>query len=209
MIFLCPAKVLINFKYSGCLKRLNLPINLMRMRKLNMDELNRVSVEQFNCLEKLPVICVLDNIRSQHNIGSIFRTSDAFRIREIFLCGITATPPNREINKSALGATESVKWQYFSETTAAIGHLKAAGYKIVAVEQAVGSIALEDYIADASENIALIFGNEVNGVSYDVMEMVDACIEIPQFGTKHSFNVSVTAAIVLYQFYTKHKKNLV
>lgn len=209
MIFLCPAKVLINFKYSGCLKRLNLPFNLMRMRKLNMDELNRVSVEQFNYLEKLPVICVLDNIRSQHNIGSIFRTSDAFRIREMLLCGITATPPNREINKSALGATESVKWQYFSETTAAIGHLKAAGYKIVAVEQAVGSIALEDYIADASENIALIFGNEVNGVSDDVMEMVDACIEIPQFGTKHSFNVSVTAAIVLYQFYTKHKKNLV
>ncbi len=181
----------------------------MRMRKLNMDELNRVSVEQFNYLEKLPVICVLDNIRSQHNIGSIFRTSDAFRIREMLLCGITATPPNREINKSALGATESVKWQYFSETTAAISQLKEAGYKIIAVEQAVGSIALEDYIADASENIALIFGNEVNGVSDDVMEMVDACIEIPQFGTKHSFNVSVTAAIVLYQFYTKHKNNLV
>ncbi len=180
----------------------------MGMRKLSMDELNRVSVEKFNQLEKLPVICVLDNIRSQHNIGSIFRTSDAFRIKELYLCGITATPPNREINKSALGATESVKWQYFSETNEAIVQLKQAGYKIIAIEQAVGSTALEDYILEVSENIALVFGNEVNGVSDNVMDMVDACIEIPQFGTKHSFNVSVTAAIVLYQIYTKHKEYL-
>ena len=178
------------------------------MRKLSMDELNRVSIEKFNQLEKLPVICVLDNIRSQHNIGSIFRTSDAFRIKELYLCGITATPPNREINKSALGATESVKWQYFSETNEAIVQLKQAGYRIIAIEQAVGSIALEDYIPEVSENIALVFGNEVNGVSEDVMEMVDSCIEIPQFGTKHSFNVSVTAAIVLYQIYTNHKEYL-
>ena len=174
-----------------------------------MDELNRVSVEKFNQLEKLPVICVLDNIRSQHNIGSIFRTSDAFRIKELYLCGITATPPNREINKSALGATESVKWQYFSETSEAIEKLKQAGYKIIAIEQAIASLALEDYIPDVSENIALVFGNEVSGVSEEVMEMVDACIEIPQFGTKHSFNVSVTAAIVLYQIYTKYKEYLV
>jgi len=181
----------------------------MGMRKLSMDELNRVSVEKFNQLEKLPVICVLDNIRSQHNIGSIFRTSDAFRIKELYLCGITATPPNREINKSALGATESVTWQYFSETNEAIEKLKQAGYKIIAIEQAMESLDLEDYIPDVSENIALVFGNEVNGVSEEVMEMVDACIEIPQFGTKHSFNVSVTAAIVLYQIYTKYKKYLV
>jgi 23S rRNA (guanosine2251-2'-O)-methyltransferase len=179
------------------------------MRKLSMDELNRVSVEKFTQLEKLPVICILDNIRSQHNIGSIFRTSDAFRIQELYLCGITATPPNREINKSALGATESVKWQYFTNTREAVDQLKEAGYKIIAVEQAVGSINLEDYIPDTSRKIALVFGNEVTGVSDDVIDLVDTCIEIPQFGTKHSFNVSVTAAIVLYQFYTSLKKNLV
>lgn len=179
------------------------------MRKLSMDELNRVSVEKFILLEKLPVICVLDNVRSQHNVGSIFRTSDAFRIEELYLCGITATPPNREINKSALGATESVKWQYFAETSAAIDQLKSDGYKIVAIEQAVESVPLEDFIPNATDKIALVFGNEVTGVSENVMEMVDTCIEIPQFGTKHSFNVSVTAAIVLYQFYTRLKKFLV
>jgi len=173
-----------------------------------MDELNRVSVEKFNQLDKLPVICILDNIRSQHNIGSIFRTSDAFRIRELYLCGITATPPNREINKSALGATESVKWQYFANTCTAVEQLKKSGYKIIAVEQAVGSIVLEDYIPEVSENVALVFGNELTGVSDDVMDMVDTCIEIPQFGTKHSFNVSVSAAIVLYQFYINLKKYL-
>jgi 23S rRNA (guanosine2251-2'-O)-methyltransferase len=179
------------------------------MRKLNMDELNRVSVEKFNQLDKLPIICILDNIRSQHNIGSIFRTSDAFRIKELYLCGITATPPNREINKSALGATESVKWQYFTNTCLAVDHLKKAGYKIIAIEQAVGSINLEDYVPDVSHKLALVFGNEVTGVSDEVMDMVDICVEIPQFGTKHSFNVSVSAAIVLYQIYTRLKKFLV
>lgn len=178
------------------------------MRKLNMDELNRVSVEKFNQLDKLPLICILDNVRSQHNIGSIFRTSDAFRIEEIYLCGITATPPNREINKSALGATESVKWQYFADTSTAVDQLKNAGYKIIAIEQAVGSIILEDYSPVITDKTALIFGNEVAGVSDSVMDKVDTCIEIPQFGTKHSFNVSVTAAIVLYQFYTCLKKHL-
>jgi 23S rRNA (guanosine2251-2'-O)-methyltransferase len=176
------------------------------MRKLNMDELNRLSVEKFNELDKLPVICILDNIRSQHNIGSIFRTSDAFRIKELYLCGITATPPNREISKSALGATESVKWQYFAETSMAVDQLREQGYKIIAVEQAVGSIILEEFEPDASSPVALIFGNEVSGVSDNVMEMVDGCIEIPQFGTKHSFNVSVTAALVLYHFHLKLKK---
>ncbi len=175
------------------------------MRKLSMDELNRLSVEKFNEIEKLPVICILDNIRSQHNIGSIFRTSDAFRIKELYLCGITATPPNREISKSALGATESVKWQYFAETSFAVDQLRERGYQIIAVEQAVGSIILEDFEPDSEIPYALVFGNEVAGVSDEVMRKVDACIEIPQFGTKHSFNVSVTAAIVLYQFYIKHK----
>ncbi len=179
------------------------------MRKLSMEELNRISIEKFIHLDKLPVICILDNVRSQHNIGSIFRTSDAFRIKELYLCGITATPPNREINKSALGATESVKWHYFADACDAINQLKDAGYKIIAVEQATESIALEDYIPDLSENIALVFGNEVTGVSDKVIHMVDACIEIPQFGTKHSFNVSVTAAIVLYQFYIALKENLI
>jgi 23S rRNA (guanosine2251-2'-O)-methyltransferase len=178
------------------------------MRKLSMDELNRVSVDKFNKLEKLPVICVLDNIRSQHNIGSIFRTSDAFRIKELYLCGITATPPNREINKSALGATESVQWQYFNETCEAVNTLKHTGYKILAVEQAVGSVHLEEYVPETSDNLALVFGNEVTGVSDSVMAMVDGCIEIPQFGTKHSFNVSVTAAIVLYHFYQIYKRIL-
>jgi len=173
-----------------------------------MDELNRVSVEKFNELDKLPVICVLDNVRSQHNIGSIFRTSDAFRIEELYLCGITATPPNREINKSALGATESVKWQYFADTSLAVEKLKNAGYKVIAIEQALNSIILEDYVPEISEKIALVFGNEVAGVSEAVMEMVDSCVEIPQFGTKHSFNVSVTAAIVLYHFYTRLKNCL-
>ena len=178
------------------------------MRKLTMSELNRVSVEKLEELVKLPVICVLDNVRSQHNIGSIFRTSDAFRIEEVYLCGITATPPNREINKSALGATESVKWQYFNDTCLAVAQLKKAGYKVIAIEQAVNSIVLEDYLPQASEKTALVFGNEVIGVSESVMEIVDACVEIPQFGTKHSFNVSVTAAIVMYHFYTRLKKSL-
>jgi 23S rRNA (guanosine2251-2'-O)-methyltransferase len=178
------------------------------MRKLNMDELKRVSVEKYNELGKLPVICVLDNVRSQHNIGSIFRTSDAFRIEELYLCGITATPPNREINKSALGATESVKWQYFADTSMAVEKLKNAGYKVIAIEQALNSVDLEEYTPGFSEKTALVFGNEVDGVSENVMEMVDACVEIPQFGTKHSFNVSVTAAIVLYHFYTRLKNCL-
>lgn len=172
-----------------------------------MNELNRISADELKELSKLPLVCVLDNIRSQHNIGSIFRTADAFRISELYLCGITATPPNREINKSALGATESVKWQYFETTAKAILQLKELGYKIIAIEQAEGSVILEDYCCDISDKTALVFGNEVAGVSDEVMDIVDACIEIPQFGTKHSFNVSVTAAIVMYHFHImlKHK----
>jgi len=176
------------------------------MRKLGIEELNRVSVENFRQLEKIPVVCVLDNIRSQHNIGSIFRTADAFRVTALFLCGITATPPSREINKSALGATESVSWTYYENTLHAIEQLRQEGYVLIAVEQAVGSQNLEDLQTVEGARIALIFGNEVEGVSNEVMQNVDSCIEIPQFGTKHSFNVSVTFGIVLYNIFNKISK---
>lgn len=176
------------------------------MRKLGIEELNRVSVENFRQLEKIPVVCVLDNIRSQHNIGSIFRTADAFRVTALFLCGITATPPSREINKSALGATESVSWTYYDTTLLAIEQLKIEGYTLIAVEQAVGSQNLLDLQPAEGAKIALIFGNEVEGVSNEVMQKVDSCIEIPQFGTKHSFNVSVTFGIVMYYVFNKISK---
>jgi len=166
-----------------------------------MEELNRVSVEQFKDMDKLPLVCVLDNIRSQHNIGSVFRTADAFRIEKLLLCGITATPPNREINKTALGATESMEWSYYPVVTDAIMELKSNGYLIVAVEQAVDSIPLQYFKPEPGDRIALVFGNEVNGVSEEVMALADACIEIPQFGTKHSLNVSITAGIVLWSVF--------
>lgn len=178
------------------------------MRKLQMHELNRLSPSQLQSLPRLPVVCVLDNIRSQHNIGSVFRTSDAFRINKLVLCGITATPPNREIHKAALGATESVEWQYESKTIDAINALKSEGYCIVAIEQAEGSIDLADFEIDANAKVAFVFGNEVNGVDDEVMNEVDYCVEIPQFGTKHSFNVSVTAGIVLYNAFQSLKKHI-
>jgi len=173
------------------------------MRKLKMEELNRVNVDQFRHQEKLPIVCVLDNIRSQHNIGSIFRTADAFNVSKLLLCGITATPPHREINKTALGATESVEWTYYESIETAMDGLKAEGYQIVAVEQAEGSIPLDHFIPEKGGKFALVFGNEVMGVSDQTMELVDACIEIPQFGTKHSLNVSVTAGIVLWTIFMK------
>lgn len=160
--------------------------------------MNRVTVPEFKGLRKLPIVCILDNIRSQHNIGSVFRTADAFLINKIILCGITATPPNREIQKTALGATESIEWSYYPDVADAIRELKASGYRIIAIEQAEGSIPLEQYRPDPGIAIALVFGNEVNGVSEEVMEDIDACIEIPQFGTKHSLNVSIAAGIVLW-----------
>jgi len=173
------------------------------MRKLKMDELNRVGIEQFRKQEKLPIVVVLDNIRSQHNIGSLFRTADAFNASKLLLCGITATPPHREINKTALGATESVEWKYHESIVAALTELKSEGYQIVAVEQAVGSIPLHCFRPEKGEKLALVFGNEVMGVSDQAMEAVDACVEIPQFGTKHSLNVSVTAGIVLWTFFMR------
>jgi 23S rRNA (guanosine2251-2'-O)-methyltransferase len=169
------------------------------MRKLHNDELNRLSTNEFKNSEKLPVYIVLDNIRSQHNIGSVFRTTDAFLLEGIYLCGITATPPHREIHKTALGATESVDWRYFPETREAITELKARGYRIYAIEQAENSIPLNMFELPADPKIALVFGNEINGVEEAIMEMVDDCIEIPQFGTKHSLNVAVSAGIVIWE----------
>jgi tRNA G18 (ribose-2'-O)-methylase SpoU len=169
------------------------------MRKLLNKELNRLSAEAFKDADKLPVVIVLDNVRSQHNIGSVFRTSDAFRMEAIHLCGITATPPHREIHKTALGATDTVDWKYFDTTKHSIDFLKANSYKVYAIEQAVGSISLEDFKINPAEKIALIFGNEVEGVSEEIMLEVDGCIEIPQYGTKHSLNISVSAGIVIWE----------
>ncbi|GAB2981539.1 RNA methyltransferase [Mucilaginibacter puniceus] len=173
------------------------------MRKLKLDELNRASVTEFKNQDKLPVTVVLDNIRSMHNIGSIFRTSDGFAVEQIYLCGITAQPPHREIEKTALGATQSVNWTYFETPLKAIEHLRNDGYQIIAIEQAENSVMLNKFIPSVNQKYALVFGNEVNGVSDEVMQQIDTCIEIPQFGTKHSFNVVVSAGIVLWDFYAK------
>jgi tRNA G18 (ribose-2'-O)-methylase SpoU len=180
----------------------------MFMRKLLNSELNRLDQNGFKASDKICVTVVLDNIRSQHNIGSVFRSADAFRIEDIYLCGITATPPNREMQKTALGATETVSWQYYKDTILAIEHLRKLGYSILVIEQAVNSIALESFNPLPNKKIALIFGNEVNGVDEDIVRMADACIEIPQFGTKHSLNISVTAGIVLWHTFQKFKSNI-
>jgi len=169
------------------------------MRKLLNRELERKTVMEFRESEKSPIIIVLDNVRSQSNIGSIFRTADAFLTRAIYLCGITATPPHRDIQKTALGATESVVWKYYPGTSEAIGDLKAAGYKIIGIEQTEGSIELQNMRLEEGELYALIFGNEVNGVDQDILDKCDLCIEIPQFGTKHSFNIAISAGIVLWE----------
>ena len=173
------------------------------MRKLKLDELNRATIDEFKVQDKLPVAVVLDNVRSMHNIGSIFRTSDGFAVEQVCLCGITAQPPHREIEKTALGATQSVSWTYFATPLEAVAKLRAEGYKIIAIEQAENSIMLNTFTPGANEKYALIFGNEVNGVSDEVMQQIDACIEIPQFGTKHSFNIVVSAGIVLWDFFSK------
>jgi 23S rRNA (guanosine2251-2'-O)-methyltransferase len=173
------------------------------MQKLKLDELNRVSVAEFKESEKLPLVVVLDNVRSMHNIGSIFRTADGFAIEQIYLCGITAQPPHREIEKTALGATQSVNWKHFATTLDAVESLRNDGYEIIAIEQAAGSTMLHTYQPDANKKFALIFGNEVNGVDEEVMTKIDECIEIPQFGTKHSFNITISAGIVLWDFFAK------
>lgn len=175
------------------------------MRKLKTAELGRVGIEDFKKQDKLPLVVVLDNVRSMHNIGSIFRTSDGFAIEGIYLCGITARPPHREIEKTALGATQSIDWIYSPDITETINELKEEGYTIIAIEQAVDSVMLNDFKPISSLKYALIFGNEVNGVSNEAMQLIDNCIEIPQFGTKHSFNIVVSAGIVLWDFFAKLK----
>lgn len=173
------------------------------MRKLKLSELNRISVEEFKHSPKTPIIIVLDNIRSLHNIGSVFRTADAFRLESLYLCGITGTPPNKEIHKSALGATESVDWKYFENILDAINILKENNYNIIVVEQVEGSIGLEELSFQPSEKIALIFGNEINGVDEKLISLANKCIEIPQFGTKHSLNISVSVGIVVWELFSK------
>lgn len=168
------------------------------MRKLNMDELNRKSVQEFKEANKNRVIAVLDNIRSMHNVGSVFRTADAFLIEAIFLCGYTPQPPHRDINKTALGATETVDWIAFDSTLGAVKELKERGYLVYAIEQTENSIPLQKFEPQNIEKLALVFGNEVTGVDDEVLKQVDGSIEIPQLGMKHSLNISVAAGIVLW-----------
>ncbi len=173
-----------------------------------MDELKRLSAEEFIISEKMPVTVVLDNIRSQNNIGSVFRTSDAFWVESIHLCGITATPPHREIQQTALGATDSVKWEYFADTEISIKKLKDLGYHIIVIEQTDESVLLTDYEYDKSQKVAIVFGNEVNGVQQKIVDIADKCIEIPQMGTKHSLNVSVSAGIIIWSLFKAMSGNL-
>ena len=173
------------------------------MSKLKLDDLKRATVEEFKKQDKLPVTVILDSVRSMHNVGSIFRTADGFAVEKIILCGITARPPHREIEKTALGATSSIDWLYVENIAEAILALKQDGYQIIAIEQASNSQMLNSFLPDKDQKFALIFGNEVNGISDEAMKMSDMCIEIPQFGTKHSFNIVVSAGIVLWDFYNK------
>ena len=173
------------------------------MEKLSLEKLNRISVEEFKQAEKTPIIVVLDNVRSALNVGSVFRTCDAFRIERIVLCGITATPPNNEIRKTAIGAEQSVEWTYAKDSVAAVNDLKAQGYTIIAVEQAAESVQIQDFSPTGIAKAALVFGNEVKGVDDGIMDICDICLEIPQFGTKHSLNVSVSAGIAIWEVFKK------
>jgi tRNA G18 (ribose-2'-O)-methylase SpoU len=169
------------------------------MRKLKNEELNRLSKEEFLENRKTPIVVVLDNVRSHLNVGSVFRSADAFLIEAIYLCGITGTPPHRDIHKTALGATETVAWRYFSTTHEALSDLKAKGYKIASIEQAEGATELQQVNYNGYDRLALVLGNEVDGVAQDIVAMSDVVIEIPQLGTKHSLNISVSAGIVLWE----------
>jgi tRNA G18 (ribose-2'-O)-methylase SpoU len=173
------------------------------MRKLKNEELERLSLEEFKERKKIPITIILDNVRSLHNVGSAFRTSDAFLIHKIYLCGITGTPPHREINKTALGATDSVDWEHKEDTITLIHELKAKGHTIIAIEQAEGSILLPDFFPEKDSKYVLIFGNEVFGVDERAVEASDICIEIPQYGTKHSLNISVSIGIVIWDIVNK------
>ena len=176
------------------------------MRKLKNNELGRISVDEFKTVKKTPIIVVLDNIRSLNNIGSVFRTSDAFLIEKIYLCGICATPPNKEIHKTALGATESVAWEYVEDTLTLIQKLKDSNIKVLAIEQAENSTKLDAFYPKKDEKYAIVMGNEVKGVQQEVVNAADLCIEIPQLGTKHSLNISVTTGVVLWDLFQKMNK---
>ncbi|MFZ4581574.1 MAG: RNA methyltransferase [Paludibacter sp.] len=172
-------------------------------QKLKITEMNRLTPEEFKSTNKLPLVVVLDNVRSLHNVGSVFRTGDAFLIESVFLCGITCTPPHAEIHKTALGAENTVCWEYFSDTIDAVNKLKSQGYTVFSIEQAKGSVLLPDIELDKTQKYAVVLGNEVKGVQQMVVDACDGCIEIPQYGTKHSLNVSVTSGIIIWEFFRK------
>src|SRR5690606_15895490 len=176
------------------------------MKKLILDELNRKNIDEFKQAKKTPIIVVLDDVRSLHNIGSFFRTGDAFLIEKIYLCGITATPPNKEIHKTALGATETVEWEYVKDVNELVDSLKKNKIKIVSLEQVEGSVLLQDFMIEVDTKYALIFGNEVKGVQQTVIDTSDVVVEIPQLGTKHSLNVSVSGGIVIWDVFQKMQK---
>jgi 23S rRNA (guanosine2251-2'-O)-methyltransferase len=175
------------------------------MKKLKITEMNRLSVEEFKEEKKTPFVVILDNVRSLHNVGSVFRTADAFLVEAVYLCGITSTPPQAEIHKTALGAENTVDWEYHEDTHVAVAELKAKGYTVFAIEQAEGSVMLPDLQLDETKKYAVILGNEVKGVQQSVVDVCDGCIEIPQFGTKHSLNVSVTGGIIIWEFFKMMK----
>ncbi len=177
------------------------------MEKLKITEMHRLSAAAFRAAEKIPLVVVLDNVRSLHNIGAVFRTADAFLLQGIYLCGISSTPPNAELHKTALGAEFTVSWKYTARTLDAVRELQAAGYTVLAVEQAKGSTPLAKLQADPKAKYALVMGNEVKGVAQEVVDACDNCIEIPQYGTKHSLNVSVTAGIVMYELSEQLRQN--
>ncbi len=179
----------------------------MGYEKLTISEMGRMSVEAYRLADKLPIDVVLDNVRSRHNIGAVLRTSDAFRINRVHLCGICSVPPNAEIHKTALGAEDSVQWQYHADTLSAVNELHDKGFKVYAIEQAHGSTPLSDIRLEKNAAIAVVFGHEVYGVAQEVVDACDGCIEIPQYGTKHSLNVSVTAGIVLYELSEQLRKS--
>ena len=170
------------------------------MKKLRTIEMDRLTVDEFKQADKLPLIVVLDDVRSMHNVGSVFRTGDAFRIEAVYLCGITSTPPMSEIHKTALGAEDSVTWKYFDTALEAVETLKAEGYEVYSVEQAHGSTMLQNFTPINNKKYAVVLGNEVKGVHQEVIDASDGCLEIPQFGTKHSMNVSVTGGIIIWHF---------
>ena len=195
------------YEYSSYLcGRYSIRLRMSGLRKLKITEMNRLTVDEFKEADKLPLVVVLDDVRSLHNIGAVFRTSDAFLVGGICLCGITATPPHPEMHKTALGAEFTVDWKYFMTTQEAVDELHASGYTVLAIEQCEGSTMLDECELEKGKKYAVVLGNEVKGVKQSVVDMCDGCIEIPQYGTKHSLNVSVTAGIVLWEFAKKMRK---